>query len=140
MSSELAKTPQAQEAELAQSYLDTAIRARQVADLALEQTYRDAKAGTLRDPAKTATSAITASAIALDKRLVLQERPTQIIGIDPHAALNALARRVGYIDTTGTDATEQAELNSGFPQSYKQPNPEPDSPVGESAPKNRGRE
>jgi hypothetical protein len=134
MSSDIEKTPAQQEAELAQSYLDTAILGREVAGLALEQALRDAKAGNLRDPGKTAVSAITASAIALDKRLVLQERPTQIIGLDPHTALNALARRVGYVDTTAQDVTP----STGIPQTYGKPKPEITSPVGESAPKTAG--
>jgi hypothetical protein len=125
-----------QETELAQTYLDTAILGREVAGLALQQALRDAKAGNLRDPGKTAVSAITASAIALDKRLVLQERPTQIIALDPGQALNALARRVGYVDTTAVDVTATPELEPGrgFPQSYAKPqttesaNPSPAEP------------
>jgi hypothetical protein len=129
------QTPQQQETQLAQEYLDTAILGRQVAGLALEQALRDAKAGKLRDPAKTATSAITASAIALDKRLILQERPTQILGIDPHAALNALARKVGYVDTTAVDV-ETPQVTSGFPQSYKRPETiSPTSPAAGPEPK-----
>jgi hypothetical protein len=125
-----------QEADLAQHYLDTAILGREVANVALEQALRDAKAGKLRDPAKTATSAITASAIALDKRLILQERPTQILGIDPHAALNALARKVGYVDTTGHDIDAQAQIPSGFPQTYAKPKPiESASPASGPEPK-----
>jgi hypothetical protein len=92
------------EAQLAQHYLDTAVLGREVSNLALQQALRDAKAGQLRDPAKTAVSAITASAIALDKRLILQERPTQIHAVDPAGTLTALAKRVGLtIDTTSTE-------------------------------------
>lgn len=96
----------AEETQLADAYLDTATLGREVAAHALVQALKEAKAGTLRDPAKTAVSAITASAIALDKRLVLQERPTQYIAVDPSAALNALARRVGVKYDADTTATE----------------------------------
>jgi hypothetical protein len=100
------QTPQQREAQLADSYLDVAALGREVAGLALQQALKDAKAGNLRDPGKTAVSAITASAIALDKRLVLEGRPTQIHAIDPSAALNALARKVGVkydAEATATD-------------------------------------
>lgn len=104
----------AEETQLADAYLDTATLGREVAAHALAQALKDAKAGTLRDPAKTAVSAITASAIALDKRLILQERPTHIVSVDPSAALNALARRVGV--KYDADAIPDAEIAETPPQ------------------------
>jgi hypothetical protein len=115
----------AEETQLADAYLDTAKLGQEVAAHALVQALKEAKAGTLRDPAKTATSAITASAIALDKRLVLQERPTQYIAVDPSAALNALARRVGVKYDAETTAVEIPATN------------EITSPSAESAAKTR---
>jgi hypothetical protein len=97
----------AREAEqlLAQHYLDGAILARQVSMAALEQALEQARNGELRDPAKTAMNAAITSGTLLDKRLVLQERPTMHIGhTDPNASVNALARRIGLvIDATATE-------------------------------------
>jgi hypothetical protein len=97
------------EQQLAQNYLDTATLGREVAAYALEQALKEAKAGTLRDPGKTAVSAITASAIALDKRLILQERPTQIHALENpvEAGLRLLAKHGLTIDATATDITVQ---------------------------------
>lgn len=126
-----------QEAGLAQTYLDTAILGREVAALALQQALRDAQAGNLRDPAKTAVSAITASAIALDKRLVLQERPTQYIAsVDPRADALALFKTLGItIDATATEIPAEQ-----IPASTPPRQSSPTSPARGRARKTRERE
>lgn len=89
-------TPHERETQLADDYLKTATLARNVAHQALERTQQELEAGTLRDPAKAAVSAATAGGIMLDKRLILEGRPTQIIQQDdPKRAAQALARRLG---------------------------------------------
>lgn len=122
-------TPAQTEAQLADSYLDTAALGRKVANLALQQALTEAQQGKLRDPAKTATAAITASAIALDKRLLLQERPTQIHAIDPHTAVNALARKLGLSNSVDSSATEipptQATDESPVPTAVPNASPVP---------------
>jgi hypothetical protein len=123
------------EALLAQHYLDSAILARQVSARALEQALRDAEAGTLRDPAKTAMNAAITSGTLLDKRLILQERPTQLIGhTDPADTVNALARKLGIaVDTTATELPPV--------QTLPQPTTQPLLSAGESAkPRARTRE
>jgi hypothetical protein len=95
------------EQELAETYLDTALLGRELATEAMKLALEQARAGELRDPAKTAMNAIITSGTALDKRLVLQNRPTQYIEIrDPKQAAAALARRLGVtLDSTAEDIT-----------------------------------
>jgi hypothetical protein len=92
----VAKTPQEVETRLADDYLDTATLGRELATTAMRLALEQAHAGTLRDPAKTAMNAIITSGTALDKRLILQNRPTVISEHrDPKQAAAALARRLG---------------------------------------------
>lgn len=106
------------EEKLAGDYLATAIKARQVVHGALELTEKQIKDGTLKDPAGAARNAAITSGTMLDKRLVLQERPTQFIAIDPAASLNALARKVG-LTLEGTcediEAPQLPEKANGAP-------------------------
>jgi hypothetical protein len=102
---EKAHTPHQRETRLADDYLKSATLARDVAHKALQRTLQDLEAGTLRDPAKAAVNAATAGGIMLDKRLILEGRPTQIVQTDdPKRAAQALARRLGVaLDTTAND-------------------------------------
>lgn len=97
--------PQEQEKALAQAYLDAAILAREVSTTALEQALKDAKAGNLRDPAKTAMNAAITSGTLLDKRLVIEGRPTAIVQHnDPKQAASQLARKLNLvIDSTAEE-------------------------------------
>jgi hypothetical protein len=99
------------ERQLAQDYLDGAVLAREVSRHALEQALRDAKAGTLRDPAKTAMNAAITSGTLLDKRLTLQERPTSIVAaVDPRQELRAMARDFGLtIDSIATEIPDAVQ-------------------------------
>lgn len=72
------KTPRQTEEKLATDYLAGAVLARNVSHKALELAMRQIEDGTLKDPARSALNAATASGILLDKRLVLEGRPTQI--------------------------------------------------------------
>jgi hypothetical protein len=101
----MAATPQETEAKLANDYLETATLGRELATTAMRLALEQANAGTLRDPAKTAMNAIITSGTALDKRLILQNRPTQITEHrDPKLAAAALARRLGVsIDSTAEE-------------------------------------
>lgn len=122
------------EQKLAQSYLDTATLGREVAQLALHQALEQAKAGELRDPGKTAVSAITASAIALDKRLILQERPTQIHALENpvEAGLRLLAKHGLTIDGTATDIPVVDVVQTGqleAPKTQSQPLPKQSVPA-----------
>jgi hypothetical protein len=96
------------ETQLADTYLETAVLGRELATEAMRLALQQARAGELRDPAKTAMNAIITSGTALDKRLVLQNRPTVITEHrDPKQAAAALARRLGVsIDSTAEDVTE----------------------------------
>lgn len=106
-----ARNRQSEEDALADQYLDTASLAREVSTLALQQALKEAMAGTLRDPGKTAVAAITTSGIALDKRLILEGRPTQIsAAIDPSETLNALARKLGLTHVVESTAIPDAEV------------------------------
>lgn len=103
------------EAKLADEYLHGAVLARTVSYKALELALQQIEEGTLRDPAKTAMNAAITSGTLLDKRLLLQERPTQIVqGDDPKRAAQALARRLGVsIEATAHDITETPALPAG---------------------------
>jgi hypothetical protein len=116
-------TPHETETKLADDYLAGAVLARQVSHKALEQALRDAEAGTLRDPAKTAMNAAITSGTLLDKRLVLQLRPNEIIGhTDPSSAINALARKVGLsYDSTATEITDAVEVKPAQLEAPKPP-------------------
>jgi hypothetical protein len=98
-------TPHDVESKLADTYLETAVLGRELAQEAMKLALALAKAGELRDPAKTAMNAIITSGTALDKRLVLQNRPTIITEHrDPKLAAAALARRLGLtIDSTAEE-------------------------------------
>lgn len=102
---EQAQTPAQIEAKLADEYLNGAVLARTVSFKALELALQQIEAGTLRDPAKTAMNAAITSGTLLDKRLLLQERPTQIVQTeDPKRAATALARRLGVtLEATAHD-------------------------------------
>jgi hypothetical protein len=95
------------ETQLADTYLETAVLGRELATEAMRLALQQARAGELRDPAKTAMNAIITSGTALDKRLVLQNRPHIITEHrDPKATAAALARRLGVsIDSTAEDIT-----------------------------------
>ena len=103
----MASTPQETEANLADTDLETAVLGRELATVAMQLALKQAHAGELRDPAKTAMNAIITSGTALDKRLVLQNRPTQHIAyVDIRATAAACARRLGLtIDSTAEDLT-----------------------------------
>ena len=106
------QTAQHRENKLADDYLKSATLARDVAHRALEQTREQLEAGTLRDPSKAAVNAATAGGIMLDKRLILEGRPTTIVQTDdPKRAAMALARRLGVtIEATAEDVqTPQLE-------------------------------
>lgn len=105
-------TPHQRETQLADDYLSGAQLAREVSHHALQQALRDAKAGELRDPAKTAMNAAITSGTLLDKRLLLEGRPTQITAHeDPKREAQALARRLGVaLETTATDLPPAPEL------------------------------
>jgi hypothetical protein len=101
------------ETQLAEDYLDTATLGRELAATAMKLALEQAHAGTLRDPAKTAMNAIITSGTALDKRLILQNRPTQITeSRDPKQAAAALARRLGVtLDSTAEEITDAETTN-----------------------------
>jgi hypothetical protein len=104
----MARRSQDIETQLAEDYLDTATLGRELATTAMRLALEQAHAGTLRDPAKTAMNAIITSGTALDKRLILQNRPTQITeSRDPKQAAAALARRLGVtLDSTAEEITD----------------------------------
>lgn len=99
-----------QEAKLAGDYLKGAVLARTVSHEALELALKQIRDGSIKDPARTALNAATASGILLDKRLILEGRPTQIHAVDPAASLSALARKVGLtIEGTATELPPERE-------------------------------
>lgn len=122
------KTPAETETQLADDYLTGAVLGRQLSHAAMEQALKEAKAGTLRDPAKTAMNAAITSGTLLDKRLLLQNRPQQIIAhLDPRAEGQALARQLGItIDSTATE----------LPAPNPDPNPLPLKYAKRSEPQN----
>lgn len=91
------------EAKLAEEYLAGAVLAREVSHQALRLALQQIADGTVKDPARMAVNAATTSGILLDKRLVLQERPTQFVGVDLSGSLNQLARRVGLTESTAIE-------------------------------------
>jgi hypothetical protein len=113
---------EAREAEqkLAGDYLKGAVLARTVSHEALELALQQIRDGSIKDPARTALNAATASGILLDKRLILEGRPTQIHAVDPAGALNALARKVGLtIEGTATELPPEPkalETRNGSPK------------------------
>jgi hypothetical protein len=110
----MARRSQDIETQLAEDYLDTATLGRELATTAMRLALEQAHAGTLRDPAKTAMNAIITSGTALDKRLILQNRPTQHIAhTDIRATAAACARRLGVtLDSTAEDITDTPELSA----------------------------
>lgn len=73
--------------------------------LATEQAIEEAKAKTLKDPAKAAQAAATAAGIGTDKMLVMTGRPTEITEHrDPRAEIRAMAREFGItIESTAEE-------------------------------------
>lgn len=130
---EKTQTPAEIEAELADEYLNGAVLARTVSYKALELALEQIEAGTLRDPAKTAMNAAITSGTLLDKRLLLQERPTQILKAeDPKVGALRLARRLGVaLEATATDITETPALEAPRTESLPL--------LSESAPAKRAR-
>ena len=63
---------------LAADYLDSARELREVAHMAAEKAKERLEAGEDQDPGRTAANLARASAIALEKSLTLQGKPTQI--------------------------------------------------------------
>jgi hypothetical protein len=107
-------TPHEIETRLADDYLETATLGRELAQEAMRLALAQARAGELRDPGKTAMNAIITSGTALDKRLILQNRPTQITEHrDPKLAAAALARRLGVsIDGTAEELPDAIEISA----------------------------
>lgn len=112
------ETPAQIEAKLADEYLNGAVLARTVSYKALELALQQIEDGTLRDPAKTAMNAAITSGTLLDKRLLLQERPTQIVHTeDPKQGAQRLARRLGVtLETTAVDVTPALEAPQASPK------------------------
>lgn len=110
-----------QEAKLAGDYLKGAVLARTVSHEALELALTQIRAGTIKDPARTALNAATASGILLDKRLILEGRPTQIHAVDPNGVLNALARKVGLTLEGTCEDIEPPQLNPPEPTNQQNP-------------------
>ena len=140
-------SPQTREAKLADDYLTSATLAREVAHRALEHTMRSLNDGSMPSAkaADAAVKAATASGIMLDKRLILEGRPTQIHAAeDPIQAGMALLKRHGItIDSTATDLEPAPQLETSVQTETRTPvqtNPQNTSPARESAPKPRAAE
>lgn len=113
----MAKTPHETEKQLADDYLTGAVQARELSRLAMNQAIREAEAGTLRDPAKTAMNAAITSGTLLDKRLLLQSRPTQITAhTDPKQDGLALARALGIQIESTAEEIPEAQLIEAKPK------------------------
>lgn len=114
------------EAKLAGQYLEGAVLAREVSHKALQLALQQIEDGTLKNPASAAMNAAITSGTLLDKRFMLQERPTQHIAVDPTATLNALARKVGLTyEGTATElptpelqqtTTQHSQAQQGQPE------------------------
>jgi hypothetical protein len=107
-------SPHQRETKLADDYLTGAQLAREVSHYALLQALQQAKAGELRDPAKTAMNAAITSGTLLDKRLILEGRPTSIVQTDdPKRIAASLARKLGVtLEATATEITDQPQLET----------------------------
>lgn len=106
------------EAKLAEDLLTEAARATEAVGFCIEQTHKMLAAGEIRDPARAARDLSQIRTQAIDKRLALQGRPTEITqnrSVD--AIVNALeglkvAERVETkADVEGTAIEETADAN-----------------------------
>jgi hypothetical protein len=103
---------------LVDNYRAVAVRSIELQMKATEQAIGEADAKTLKDPGRTAQSAAVAGGIAVDKVLLLTDRPTEILAhhADPKVAAQALARRLGVVlpsvESTAEEITE-LEATSG---------------------------
>jgi hypothetical protein len=100
---------------LVDNYRAVAVRSIELQMKATEQAIGEADAKTLKDPGRTAQSAAVAGGIAVDKVLLLTDRPTEIVGhhADPKVAAQALARRLGVVlDSTAVEEPVVPELGA----------------------------
>lgn len=95
------------------NYLDVVAKAVAASSLLVDKTLEQAEAGNLRDPASSAQKMAITAGIFQDKILVIQGKPTSIVGHKSgEEALRTLARKYAPpVDSTATEESPK-ELES----------------------------
>lgn len=93
------------ERHVVSKYLDIVGKAVNVTDILLDKTVEQAEEGTLRDPAGSARNAAVIAAMFQDKVLLIQGKPTQIIGKEKDA--EEAIRRLADKFAVNSDAEEE---------------------------------